>query len=245
MLHCFCSKRGPARTNGLRFLTFATQLPRLSSACVYSMSLMPLNNINISLSGGKTTEMYQKKKRKGKPLHAGGLKYWCDCEVNGSKSVQEGENGSYEEREQGKEGKTSLVKLGSEGLGRIINEVKCVCCTCGVESASEKPVLFLQGRQVCCYAPWEGLLQLGKDREHPLRGRIAPQEWTGKESAVEWGQPPLLGDTSDWLLMIWSIIHSKECVDTSRKKLCIYSFLFKKRCECSETQAVCLKKSAL
>lgn len=25
-----------------------------------------------------------------------------------------------------KEGKTSLVKLGSEGLGRIINEVKCV-----------------------------------------------------------------------------------------------------------------------
>lgn len=66
--------------------------------------------------------------------------------------MQEGENGSYEERERGKEGKTSLVKLGSEGLGRIINEVKCVCCVCGVESASEKPVLFLQGRQVCCYA---------------------------------------------------------------------------------------------
>lgn len=65
-------------------------------------------------------------KKKGRPWHVGGLKYWCDCEVNGSKSVQEGENGSYEQREQGKEGKTSLVKLGSEGLGRIINEVKCV-----------------------------------------------------------------------------------------------------------------------
>lgn len=33
---------------------------------------------------------------------------------------------SYEESEQGEEGKTSLVKPGSEGLGRIINEVKCV-----------------------------------------------------------------------------------------------------------------------
>ena len=42
------------------------------------------------------------------------------------KSEREGENGSYEESEQGEEGKTSLVKLGSEGLGCIINEVKCV-----------------------------------------------------------------------------------------------------------------------
>lgn len=41
------------------------------------------------------------------------------------KSEREGENGSYEESEQGEEGKTSLVKPGSEGLGRIINEVKC------------------------------------------------------------------------------------------------------------------------
>lgn len=30
------------------------------------------------------------------------------------------------ESEQGEEGKTSLAKLGSEGLGCIINEVKCV-----------------------------------------------------------------------------------------------------------------------
>lgn len=47
-------------------------------------------------------------------------------QVNDSKSEREDENVGYKESEEGEEGKTSLVKLGSEGLGRIINEV-CVC----------------------------------------------------------------------------------------------------------------------
>lgn len=67
---------------------------------------------------------------------------------------------------------------------------------------------------------------------------------SGQEAKEQskWGEPPLLGDTFNWLLMIWSIIHSKERVDTSRNRLCIYSLLFRQRCECSETRAVWLKK---
>lgn len=90
--------------------------------CLWSGSTACLscpNNINISVSRGNNRNVQKK------GLHLGGLKYWCNCEVNGFKSEQEGENGRYEESEQGEEGKTSLVKLGSEGLGRIINEV-CV-----------------------------------------------------------------------------------------------------------------------
>lgn len=89
---------------------------------VFTACLSCPDNINILLSRGNNRNV----QRKGKCLHPGELKYWCICEVNGSKSVQEGKNGRYEESEQGEEGKTSLVKLGSEGLGRIINEVKCV-----------------------------------------------------------------------------------------------------------------------
>lgn len=61
----------------------------------------------------------------------------------------------------------------------------------------------------------------------------------------QWGELLLLGDTLNWLLMIWAIIHSKERVDTGRYRLCIYSFLFKQRCECSETHAVWQKKRCI
>lgn len=41
--------------------------------------------------------------------------------------------------EQGGEGKTSPAGPGSEGLGRIIDEVKCASCLW------QKPILFLRG----------------------------------------------------------------------------------------------------
>lgn len=71
---------------------------------------------------GETIEIYKKMEVSASIL----AKILMQLQVNDSKSEREGENGSYEDSEQGEEGKTSLVKLGSEGLGRIINEVKCV-----------------------------------------------------------------------------------------------------------------------
>lgn len=99
------------------------------------------------------------------------VKILMRLQVNDSKSEREDENVGYKESEQGEEGKTSLVKLGSEGAWahNQWSEV-CVCCICGVESASQKPILFLQGRQVCCYALWEGLPQLGKRHRTSTQG---------------------------------------------------------------------------
>lgn len=70
----------------------------------------------------ETMEVYKKKAFSS----SRGAKILMKKQVNDSKSECEDENGSHEQSEQGEEGKTSLVKLGSEGLGRIINEVKCV-----------------------------------------------------------------------------------------------------------------------
>ncbi len=114
-------RRGSAHTNGLTwFLRHSCHgfLKPVSTTC-----LSCPNNINFSLSRGNNRNVQKKRERSPHPVR---LKYWCVYEVNGSKSVQEVENGSYEESEQGEEEKTSLVKLGSEGLGCIINEVKCV-----------------------------------------------------------------------------------------------------------------------
>lgn len=63
-----------------------------------------------------------------------------------------------------------------------------------------------------------------------------------KKEQSKWGKLPPLGDRFNWLLMIWSIIHWKERVDTNRNRLGTYSFLFRQRCECSERHAVWQKK---
>lgn len=115
-----------------------------------------------------------------------------------------------------------------------------VCCICGVESASQKPILFLQRRQVCCYALWEGLLQLEKKKRWSIHSGLLSHLQSGQKKSEwwKWGELLLPGDRFNWLLMIWSIIHSKEHVDTSRNRICTYSFLFKQRCECTETCSV-------
>lgn len=114
----FCSKIGSTPADGL--FSWYLQMAAGVDFSLFTACLPCPDNINILLSRGNNRNV----QKEGKPSTARGLKYWCGCEVNGSKSEREGENGSYEE--QGEEGKTSLVKLGSEGPGCIINEVKCV-----------------------------------------------------------------------------------------------------------------------
>lgn len=186
-------------------------------------------------------KQWEYRKKGGKSPHPGGLKYWCDCEVNGSKSERAGENGSYEESEQRQRVEDISCKAGLWGAWahNQWSEV-CVLYLWRRVSFREANPIFTGSvamlfEKISC--------SLRKTGEHPLRGRITPPEWTGgKKSCGKWGELPLLGDTFNWLLMIWSIIHSKERVDTSRNRLCTYSFLFRWRCECSETHGVWQKK---
>lgn len=103
--------------------------------------------------------------------------------------MQEGENGSHEQREQGEEGKTSLVKPGSEGLGRIINEVKCVLYAWRRVGLREASPIFT-GKT--------GLLLCSLRRPPAAWKRQgASTEGSHRTSGVdrEGGEPPLLGDT--------------------------------------------------
>jgi len=88
---------------------------------VLSLELVSRAHVTLTFNyEGETIEIYKKEKK------LKGTKILMLLQVDDSKSERCNENGSHEESEQGEEGKTSLVKLGSEGLGRIINEVKCV-----------------------------------------------------------------------------------------------------------------------
>lgn len=151
------------------FTVSATWLPLFWLRCVFIVCLSFPCNINISLSRGNNRNIQKEKIMEVSASRK--VKILMRLQVNDSKSEREDENVGYKESEQGEEGKTSLVKLGSEGAWahNQWSEV-CVCCICGVESASQKPILFLQGRQVCCYALWEGLPQLGKRHRTSTQG---------------------------------------------------------------------------
>lgn len=206
---------------------------------------LPHTHSHITLTfhyAGETIEMY---KKRGEVYASGGLKYWCDCEVNGSKIWVRGWKWELWGEWARRRGEDITCKAGLWGAW-VHNQWSEVCVVSVVSSQLHRSQSYFY-REVRSVAMLFEKVSCSLKKSRSIHSGVVSHLQSGqkKKEQLKWRELLLLGDRFNWLLMIWSIRHSKERVDTSRNRLCTYSFLFKQRCECGETHIVWQKKRCI